>query len=325
MIAFGRTRVELYRRYTGAAQRRPKPAAALCGPGPPDPSGAAPPHPPSPRARNYLPTPRPAHPRAALAAALELAAAIEATGAPAPKSLAPARALFARALETPGGLKIQTLHAFCERLLHLFPFEANAPADFRVLDETEQSEWLAAARRQAMALYALGRARDSARTLEGALPLAVRPAKDASGAWPDDASEAAADHADIHADRPPRHVDGKELVIVRPGDFHRRRGHKQRGVVDQDVELAHLRHGPGESGVDGLLLRHVQRDGMGLGTKAFRRLLCRCKIDVGNRNFRPFGQIGAGKGQADAARRAGDQGGLVLQSHASASPFASKR
>jgi len=29
MIAFGRTRVELYRRYTGAAQRRPKPAAAL--------------------------------------------------------------------------------------------------------------------------------------------------------------------------------------------------------------------------------------------------------------------------------------------------------
>lgn len=84
----------------------------------------------------------------------ELAAAIEATGAPAPKSLAPARALFARALETPGGLKIQTLHAFCERLLHLFPFEANAPADFRVLDETEQSEWLAAARREALELSA---------------------------------------------------------------------------------------------------------------------------------------------------------------------------
>ncbi len=47
------------------------------------------------------------------------------------------------------------------------------------------------AHRQAMALYALGRARDSARTLEGALPLAVRPVKDASGAWADDASEAA--------------------------------------------------------------------------------------------------------------------------------------
>ena len=35
-----------------------------------------------------------------------------------------ARALFARALETPGGLKIQTIHAFCEKLLRRFPLEA---------------------------------------------------------------------------------------------------------------------------------------------------------------------------------------------------------
>jgi ATP-dependent helicase/nuclease subunit A len=35
-----------------------------------------------------------------------------------------ARRLFARALETPGGLKIQTIHAFCERLLQRFPVEA---------------------------------------------------------------------------------------------------------------------------------------------------------------------------------------------------------
>ena len=47
-----------------------------------------------------------------------------------------ARKLFARTVETPGGLKIQTIHAFCERLLHLFPFEANAPARFEVADET---------------------------------------------------------------------------------------------------------------------------------------------------------------------------------------------
>ncbi len=32
-----------------------------------------------------------------------------------------ARQLFTSALETPGGLKIQTIHAFCERLLQLFP------------------------------------------------------------------------------------------------------------------------------------------------------------------------------------------------------------
>ena len=50
-----------------------------------------------------------------------------------------ARRLFAQALETPGGLKIQTIHAFCERLLHLFPFEANVPARFRMLDDAEQA------------------------------------------------------------------------------------------------------------------------------------------------------------------------------------------
>src|SRR3974390_576074 len=36
-----------------------------------------------------------------------------------------ARRLFALALETPGGLKVQTIHAFCTRLLHQFPFEGN--------------------------------------------------------------------------------------------------------------------------------------------------------------------------------------------------------
>jgi ATP-dependent helicase/nuclease subunit A len=35
--------------------------------------------------------------------------------------LALARRLFARALETPGGLKIQTIHAFCEAVLQHFP------------------------------------------------------------------------------------------------------------------------------------------------------------------------------------------------------------
>ena len=51
-----------------------------------------------------------------------------------------ARRLFARAVETPGGLKIQTIHAFCEKLLHIFPFEANVPASFRVVDDLERAE-----------------------------------------------------------------------------------------------------------------------------------------------------------------------------------------
>ena len=61
------------------------------------------------------------------------------TGAAAPDAtqLAFARRLFARTIETPGGLKIQTIHAFCERLLHLFPFEANVAAGFRVAEERE--------------------------------------------------------------------------------------------------------------------------------------------------------------------------------------------
>ncbi|MGO4706359.1 double-strand break repair helicase AddA [Microvirga sp. 2MCAF38] len=54
-----------------------------------------------------------------------------------------ARTLFARAVETPGGLKIDTIHAFCERLLHLAPFEANVPARFTVLDESQSDELLA--------------------------------------------------------------------------------------------------------------------------------------------------------------------------------------
>ena len=53
-----------------------------------------------------------------------------------------ARRLFATALETPGGLKVQTIHAFCTQLLHQFPFEADVAARFSVLDEAEQSELL---------------------------------------------------------------------------------------------------------------------------------------------------------------------------------------
>jgi ATP-dependent helicase/nuclease subunit A len=50
---------------------------------------------------------------------------------------AQARRLFARALETPGGLKIQTIHAFCERLLQLFPVESGMAPGFRVLDDQD--------------------------------------------------------------------------------------------------------------------------------------------------------------------------------------------
>ncbi len=71
--------------------------------------------------------------------------------APTPHDLVFARQLFARTIETPGGLKIQTLHAFAERLLRLFPFEANVPAHFKVLDESESKRLLIEARDAALA------------------------------------------------------------------------------------------------------------------------------------------------------------------------------
>ncbi|HEY1736132.1 MAG TPA: UvrD-helicase domain-containing protein, partial [Methylovirgula sp.] len=82
----------------------------------------------------------------------ELSAAIDAIGAGHPDAaqLLFARRLFARTVETPGGLKIHTIHAFCERLLHLFPFEANVPGRFEVLDDLGQAELLRLAKQEAL-------------------------------------------------------------------------------------------------------------------------------------------------------------------------------
>ncbi len=56
-----------------------------------------------------------------------------------------ARQLFAAAIETPGRLRIQTIHAFCERLLQQFPFEASVTAGFQVVDERGTAELLSEA------------------------------------------------------------------------------------------------------------------------------------------------------------------------------------
>lgn len=66
--------------------------------------------------------------------------------APDAAMLKEARKLFARAIETPGGLKIQTIHAFCERLLGRFPLEAGVPPHFDILDERSADELMAEVR-----------------------------------------------------------------------------------------------------------------------------------------------------------------------------------
>ena len=64
----------------------------------------------------------------------ELAALGVAPGAP---MRARARSLFAHALDVPGGLKVQTLHAFSQGLLAAFPLEAGLPPGFRALDDRD--------------------------------------------------------------------------------------------------------------------------------------------------------------------------------------------
>ncbi len=57
------------------------------------------------------------------------------TNAVSPQQLRRARTLFARAIETPGGLKIQTIHSFCASLLRRFPLEAGVSPAFREMDD----------------------------------------------------------------------------------------------------------------------------------------------------------------------------------------------
>ena len=48
-----------------------------------------------------------------------------------------ARRLFASAIETPGGLKIQTIHSFCAGVLRRFPLEAGVSPQFREMEDRD--------------------------------------------------------------------------------------------------------------------------------------------------------------------------------------------
>ncbi len=51
------------------------------------------------------------------------------------EQLRSARTLFAQAIETPGGLKIQTIHSFCASLLRRFPLEAGVSPQFTEIED----------------------------------------------------------------------------------------------------------------------------------------------------------------------------------------------
>jgi len=84
---------------------------------------------------------------------------------PGPDDYARATRLFARVLDTPGGMRILTLHAFCQSVLRRFPLEADIPPHFEVMDERSAAEL-----RQEVQNQILERARgDPAGALAGAL------------------------------------------------------------------------------------------------------------------------------------------------------------
>ncbi|MEE8295175.1 MAG: UvrD-helicase domain-containing protein, partial [Sphingomonadales bacterium] len=58
------------------------------------------------------------------------------------KMMAFARTLFATVLDIPGGLKIQTIHSFCQSLLSRFPLEARLAPHFKVMDERTAAGFL---------------------------------------------------------------------------------------------------------------------------------------------------------------------------------------
>ena len=53
-----------------------------------------------------------------------------------------ARKLFAVLLDTPGGMKIQTIHSFCQEVLKRFPLEAQISPYFEVIDDRTKKEIL---------------------------------------------------------------------------------------------------------------------------------------------------------------------------------------
>ncbi len=78
-----------------------------------------------------------------------------------------ARALFARVLDLPGGMRIGTIHAFCQSLLRRFPLEAALSPHFQLVDERDAADALTEAREAMLAEANTGEKRAALRALAG--------------------------------------------------------------------------------------------------------------------------------------------------------------
>src|SRR3984957_13809698 len=62
-----------------------------------------------------------------------------------------ARSLFARVLDLPGGMRIGTIHAFCQSLLRRFPLEAEISPHFQLAQDRDTDEAMTDAREYMLA------------------------------------------------------------------------------------------------------------------------------------------------------------------------------
>src|SRR5712671_2370101 len=171
-----------------------------------------------------------------------------------------ARKLFACALETPGGLKVQTIHALCTRLLQQFPFEANVPARFSVIDDRDQNEMMERANLKVL----LDASRDPDSAAGRALNVAMASAADVTFkdvvreaclsrdhfmAWTDNAGSADAAAAQISAALdvdPADRIEDVEREIVDGPNLPRSRWEEIAAILDtgsksEQVHAARLR------------------------------------------------------------------------------------
>lgn len=84
---------------------------------------------------------------------LHLRAEVQALSGIAPdaEGVAQVRSLFARVLEIPGGMKIQTIHSFCQSLIARFPIEVEIAPHFELMDEMTARETMAESKAQVLA------------------------------------------------------------------------------------------------------------------------------------------------------------------------------
>ena len=76
-----------------------------------------------------------------------------------------AKQLFAKLLDAPGGMRIETIHAFCQSLLTRFPIEAGIAPHFSVIEERDAENLRAALREEVLAEARAGRDPALARAL----------------------------------------------------------------------------------------------------------------------------------------------------------------